>query len=175
MGAETELYMGPVSLEGWAGIAKLDYVNPAMPDKTGIFALGDLAFYATPDLRLAVGGSYVLGDVAAHVGAEYLLHGIGTPLSLKADARLHQNGSYNVTVGLKGYFGGNDDDKSLIDRNRQDDPSNKAVDLFGATGDQAYNVPAGTTPTVDPEQACITAPGHTILWWTGTICRDPEH
>jgi len=155
IGPEGELYMDQFSLEGWAGVAGLDYVDPAMVDKTGVFAIGDLAYYATPDWRVALGGSYVLGDTALHFSTEYQLRGLGMPLSLTGDARLHAGGSSSFTVGLKGYFGGSDDGKSLMDRQRQDDPPNRAVDLFTAAGSQLYSTAPGA-PVIDSESACIT-------------------
>ena len=118
IGPEAELYLDRVSLEGWAGFASLNYVDPALVDKTGVFAIGDLAYYPMDDWRFVVGGSYVLGDLSVHGGTEYLFRGLGAPISAVADARYHANGNYTFTVGIKGYFGGNDDGKSLIDRHR---------------------------------------------------------
>ena len=169
LGAEGELYLDRISLEGWAGIASLNYVNPAMLDLTGAFAIGDLAYYPTDNLRVSVGGSYLLGDLSLHAATEYQFDGPGgSPLSLTGDARLHTSGNYTLTVGLKGYFGG-DPSKSLIDRNRQDDPPNRALDLYGAGGSLMAEQPAGacepsfsSEPTIsltcfpdDPEQFCI--------------------
>ena len=171
VGLEGELYAGQLSLEGWAGYAGLNYVDPAMLDKSGAFAIGDLGYYATPDFKLSLGGSYILGDMALHAGTEYQFHGLGAPLSLTGDARLHRDGNYSVTVGLKGYFGG-DDSKSLIDRQRQDDPDNRALDLFGAAGDQLYATAA--TPATLPfngansddscEQWAIDTEQHSGIW-----------
>lgn len=153
IGPEAELYLDRVSLEGWAGFASLNYVDPALIDKTGVFAIGDLAFYPQDDWRLVVGGSYVLGDLSVHGGTEYLFRGLGAPISAVADARYHANGSYTFTVGIKGYFGGNDDNKSLILRHRQDDPPDRAIDLFTAAGSQLFDkAPTGPTYT-DPEQS----------------------
>jgi len=153
IGPEGELYLGQFSLEGWAGLAGLDYVDPALLDKGGAFAIGDVAYYATPDWRVSLGGSYVLGDLSLHLGTEYQFHGLGTPLSLTGDARLHSGGSASFTVGLKGYFGGSDD-KTLIDRQRQDDPPNRAIDLFTAAGSQLY-ITATPAPTDPEEVACL--------------------
>ncbi len=131
LGAEGELYLDRVSLEGWAGVAALNYVDPMMVDLTGAFAFGDLAYYATDDFRVSIGGTYLLGDLSLHAATEYQFTDLGMPLSLTGDARLHANGDYSLTVGLKGYFGG-DNGKSLIDRHRQDDPPNRALSLFTA-------------------------------------------
>ncbi len=163
VGAEGELYLDRISLEGWAGVAGLNYVDPAMTDKLGGFAIGDLAYYPTDDWRLTLGGSYVLGDLSIHGGTEYMFHNLGTPLSFTADARLHNTGNYSLTVGLKGYFGG-DDSKSLINRQRQDDPRNRGLDLFNGAGNQLYATPDATT-VVDTEAACIADQTDTPSWY----------
>ena len=113
-----------------------------------------------------------------------MFHDLGFPLSLTADARLHTTGDYTLTVGLKGYFGGNDDGKSLINRHRQDDPHNKAVDLFGAAGGQLYaTAPTTTTPPpADPEAVCLAQntdgvpepDGEAWVWNPGTTSCDLE-
>jgi hypothetical protein len=131
LGIEGELYMDRVSLEGWGGFAAVDYaVNPP-PDMTGLFGFGDIAYYPTDNWRLVAGGSYILGETKLHLGTEYQFTDLGTPLSLTADARIGATNS-SVMVGLKGYFGGNDPEKSLIDRHRQDDPPNRALSLYFA-------------------------------------------
>jgi hypothetical protein len=163
IGPEAELYLDRMSLEGWAGFASLNYVDPALLDKTGVFAIGDLAYYPQDDWRFVVGGSYVLGDLSVHGGTEYLFRGLGAPISAVADARYHANGSYTFTVGIKGYFGGNDDTKSLIDRHRQDDPPDRAIDLFTAAGSQLFDKPAATP--VDLEQVCLDTETSNSEWF----------
>jgi hypothetical protein len=177
IGGEGELYLDQFSFEGWAGLANLNYVDPAMLDKTGVFAIGDLAYYATPDWRFQAGGSYVLGDLSLHGGTEYLFRGLGMPVSGTADVRYHLDGSYTFTVGIKGYFGGNDDGKSLIDRHRQDDPPNRAVDLFTAAGSQ-LTAKSGA-PVIDSEAACVEHYGYfngTTGWfgWDGEFDTEGE-
>jgi hypothetical protein len=166
VGPEAELYLDRFSLEGWAGIAGLDFVDPNLVDKIGGFAIGDAAYYPTDDFRLSLGGSYVLGDLSLHGGAEYQFTGFGVPLSITGDARLHNNGSATFTVGLKGYFGG-DDSKSLINRHRQDDPPNRAIDLFAGAGSQLFQTssasPGSGTPSIDYESACEDDAGGTWI------------
>lgn len=157
IGPEAELYLDRISFEGWGGFASLNYVDPAMVDKTGVFAIGDLAYYPLDDWRFVVGGSYVLGDLSVHGGTEYLFRGLGAPISAVADARFHAAGNYTFTVGIKGYFGGNDDNKSLILRHRQDDPPDRAIDLFTAAGSQLFD--KAPTPVDDTEAACIASMG----------------
>ena len=158
LGAEGELYMDRFSLEGWAGIAGINYVDPAIADQVGFFAIGDVAYYPMDDWRLAFGGSDMLGDLSLHAGSEYLFHDLGTPISLTADARLHNTGAFSLMFGVKGYLGGNDNDKSLIDRQRQDDPPNRALDLFATTaGLFAKTAPGAPGTPEDPEQAACEA------------------
>lgn len=168
IGGEGELYLDRVSLEGWAGFASINYVNPAILDRAGVFAIGDLAYYPLDDLRLALGGTYMLGDFAVRASTEYQLSGLGMPLSLTSDARLHADGTYSVMFGLKGYLGG-DDSKPLIDRHRQDDPPNRALDLFGAGASLLY----AAAPSVpgDPEEICLAREpedqDHEWVWNSG--------
>jgi hypothetical protein len=169
LGPEVELYADRVTLEAWGGFASLNYVDPALLDKTGVFGIGDVAYYPTDDWRFVVGGSYVLGDLSVHGGTEYLFRGLGAPISAVADARYHANGNYTFTIGIKGYFGGNDDNKSLIDRHRQDDPPDRAIDLFTAAGSQLFD--KSTPPTVDLEQVCLDTETSNSEWfWNGETC-----
>src|SRR5690606_18280208 len=119
-------YMDRFSLEAWGGLAAIDYVNPATPDRVGAFAIGDLAYYPMDDFRLTLGGSYVLGDLSLHTGAEYQFQGLGVPMSLTGDACLHASGDYTLTVGLMGNCWGNPQE-SMLERHRQDDPPNRAL------------------------------------------------
>lgn len=178
LGAEGELYMDRFSLEGWAGAASINYVDPALADQLGFFAIGDVAYYPLDDLRLALGGSDMLGDLSLHASGEYLFHDLGTPLSLTADARFHTSGDISVMFGLKGYFGGSDDSKSLIDRQRQDDPPNRALDLFSAGAGllaKKASSSGGGTPTINSEEACTDTygyyPDHPGTGWFGVSSR----
>src|SRR6185369_1304815 len=44
VGPEAELYLDRISFEGWGGFASLNYFDPAMVDKMGVFGIGDLAY-----------------------------------------------------------------------------------------------------------------------------------
>lgn len=140
VGAEGELYLDQISLEGWAGYAVLNYDAAGPIDKSGVFAMGDIAYYPTPDFRLSLGASSVLGYQSLSLGTEYQPTSLGVPLSFTADARLGQDGKFSALAGLKFYLG--DSGKSLIDRQRQDDPRDRGLDLFAAAGDQIANRPA---------------------------------
>ena len=88
LGVEGELYFDRLSLEGWAGIAGLNYVDPALLDKTGAFAIGDLAHYPGK-LNLILQG-FSEAAMAAHA-----IHPIVHP-----DQALHFE--YSTTKGVPG-------------------------------------------------------------------------
>jgi hypothetical protein len=139
IGPEAELYLDQLSLEGWAGYAALDYDSGLMTDETGVFAIGDIAYYVTDDWRLSIGAASILGYESLNIATEYQFGHLGVPLSLSAEARWYEDDAVRATIGLKGYFG--DPDKSLIERHRQDDPPNRPLGLTGAAGNLLYAGP----------------------------------
>ena len=149
-GAEGEFYIDRLSLEGWAGLAGVTYSNGSDPE-SGFFAFGDAAYYPTDDLRLVAGASTVLGNNQLHLASEYLLREWNLPISLIADARIGADSS-TFMVGLHGYFGGNDENKSLILRHREDNLRLRSLDLWAAAA-PALQPPAGPPGPgyVDPE------------------------
>jgi len=156
VGVEGELYLGQVSLEAWAGVANLDYDALAAVDKSGFFAMADIGWYATDDLRLSIGASSVLGYEALNIGAEYQVTSFDSPFSLTADARFGEDGNVTAMAGLKFYFGEN---KSLIARHRQDDPKDRGLDLFAAAGSQVTTtgVPTPKPSDFSDEASCEEA------------------
>ncbi len=163
IGPEAELYLDRISLEGWAGWAAIDYDNILMPDESGFFAIGDVAWYPTDDWRLSIGGASILGRESLKLATEYQFSGLGFPLSGVGEVRAYDTGAYSFRVGIKGYLG--DPDKSLIDRHRQDDPPNRALDLFNAAGDLLT-----ATPELTPQQQCEADGGY----WNPEYYYDPE-
>jgi hypothetical protein len=151
VGPEAELYLDRISLEGWAGWAAIDYDDIAMPDESGVFAIGDIAWYPTDDWRLSLGGASILGRESLKLATEYQFSGLGFPLSGIGEVRAYDTGAWSAKVGIKGYFGG-EPDKSLIDRHRQDDPPNRALDLFSAAGDLLTAESA--EPDGPPDEPC---------------------
>lgn len=134
IGVEGELYLDRLSLEAWAGVGGLDYDNPALADLAGVFLFADAGYYVTDDFRLTAGVSHLLGENGLHLGAEYLLRDFSAPISLTGDVRVTHTGAYTVMAGIKGYFGGDNSSKALIDRHRQDDPQIRTLSLFSAAG-----------------------------------------
>jgi hypothetical protein len=141
IGPEAELYLDRVSLEGWAGWASLNYDDAFLDDETGFFAVGDLAYYATDDWRLSIGGASILGTESLKLATEYQLTGFGLPISATAELRGFDTGSVSAKIGIKGYFG--DPDKTLIDRHRQDDPPNRVLDMMAAGDIECLDIELG--------------------------------
>ncbi|WP_156342929.1 hypothetical protein [Devosia sp. A16] len=150
VGPEAELYLDRISLEGWAGWAALDYDDALLTDENGFFAMGDVAWYPTDDWRISLGGASILGRESLNLATEYQFSDLGFPLSGVGEVRAYDTGAWSARIGIKGYFG--EPGKSLIDRHRQDDPRNRALDLFSAAGDLF---------TATPDEP-------------GLVCMDPE-
>lgn len=145
VGGEAEFYLDNISIETAAGYLNAD--PDGGPSKDRFFAFGDLAFYATDNFRLSVGGSSVANFESANVQAEYLLDSM--PVSFKLRGTIGEDGYAAATAGVSFYFGGDDSTKSLIRRHREDDPRNRSLDIFGS-GAASFGNNNGT-PVVDPE------------------------
>lgn len=133
IGPEAELYLGNISLEGWAGWASAEYDDISLDDETGAFFIGDIAAYITDDWRVSAGAASILGEGSLRLATEYQLTDLGMPLSVTGEVRAYDDDRWMAKVGIKGYFGGAD--KSLIERHRQDDPPNRVLDLFASAGE----------------------------------------
>lgn len=182
LGVEGELYLDRLSLEGWAGWAALEYDDILLTDESGFFGIGDIAYYPTDDWRLSIGVASILGSESLKLATEYQFADLGFPLSGTGELRAYDTGAWSAKIGIKGYFGG-EPDKSLIDRHRQDDPPNRAIDLFAAAG-LLLTANPGAPPlemcsddpnaeACDNEDACQLDGG----WqWDneGQFCYDPE-
>ncbi len=145
-GPEAELYFDRWTIEAWGGVS---FARPAVgPDRVRPFGMADVAFYPHDNLRLSLGLSMLDGYGAVHAGAEYMLDGFDMPVSLTADARLGQDGAILATVGLRGYFGAAP--KPLIDRHRQDDPTDRGSALYAAAGGETIRTPTPRTHTIAP-------------------------
>jgi len=127
LAGEAELYLGRFTLSGLAGYESLDVPGQISgqivltPDDKHFFGQGDVAYYINDDFKIYGGYRYINETSFGSAGAEYLLRDHGVPVSLFARGDFG-NGDYNgITGGLKIYLS-DDSNKSLIDRNRRDDP-----------------------------------------------------
>ena len=137
-GPEAELYLGHWTIEAWGGVAMARPTSG--PDRVRPFGMVDFVVYPRDNLRLSAGLSLLDSFLAVHLGGEYQFE--GSPFAVTGDARLGQDGSLLATVGFKAYLG---TDKSLLRRNREDDPWDRGNSLFtalsGQTSDAATELP----------------------------------
>ena len=149
IGPEFELYANQFSFEAVGGYLRVTPNGLAGYDK--LYAIGNIGFYPTNNLRLTLGAGSVADFKTAHVGAEYLLSDHGLPVSLKLDGKIGDNNFYSATAGIAFYFGG--PNKDLIRRHREDDPPNGVLSLFNAGGVNLGVQPAAGAPA--PLPTCI--------------------
>jgi len=115
VGLEGELYNGPVTITSFLG-----YQHGDLDDT--LFGTLDLRWYPADNLMLVTGGSLADSDDSRlHLGAEYQ---IMAGLSAYVDFAVGENRYEHALFGLKYYFG---EQKSLIQRHREDDPANPIV------------------------------------------------
>ena len=114
-GVTGALYLGMFSIEGTVGA---QFSNRR---DTDIFASTNLAVYPVDDLRLYGGYRHGFGQGAAAAGFEWQLPGNDNSLgfSFFADSRFRED-DVMAFGGVRVYFGEN---KTLIRRHREDDPS----------------------------------------------------
>jgi hypothetical protein len=109
----------------------------SLPDR--FFDSVRASYYVTDNFKLSIGHVYTLGRSALSLGGEYgVALGGGRMASLFAEGLVGEHGVNGARGGLRIYFGQHD--KTLIDRNRQDDPDdNHALEEWGALLAEAYN------------------------------------
>jgi hypothetical protein len=134
VGAEAEFYFDSLSLEAWAGLQDTSVTN------ADFFARLTAAAYVTEDLRLAAGLRHSDDFNSGVINGEWQLSSM--PLSLTAEAEFGEDSYMALTAGIKFYFGG--EQKSLIDRHRQDDPADGLFDFIGAAAGIAEKLNDGT-------------------------------
>lgn len=131
IGVEAEYYWNQITLKGVAGAEFIDVGAPANYDETNFFAFSDLSYYAIDDLELSVGHRYTGEKHALALGVEYQLNQqvFSSGVSLFAEGRIGEDNYQGAWAGVRMYLG---DEKSLIRRHREDDPTDWAEDnLFG--------------------------------------------
>lgn len=119
---EGALYFDRLSIDAMAGAVDGDYLDA---DFAGSL---ELSYYATDDLRLHIGPHVSFGDASLHGGVEWLaLRNDRQATSLYVNGTVGDDGASSVHAGVNLYFG--QKDKSLIRRNREDDPPDRHASL----------------------------------------------
>lgn len=159
-GIEGEAYLGPISIEAVLGWEGLEF--DAGGDDDNIFALADLAFYATDDLRLSAGYRHWNDIHMAAFGAEYQLpmQWGGNGAALFAEGRVGENDYVAIWGGFRVYLG--PEPKTLIRRHREDDPRVRGEDQAGPT--------PSSSRELSPQEECEQAGG---TWYEGEGCDFP--
>lgn len=153
VGPEGERYFGQWTLQGLAGVEFGNNtsvtVGPVMqnfniPDR--FFDEVNLAYYVQDNLKVYAGHRYLGGKNGAAFGGEW-----GIPLqggimaALFAEGRVGENNDHGVWGGLRFYIG--QKDKSLIRRQREDDPTEWDTDtFFGATNNSTASPGPPSSP-----------------------------
>lgn len=154
-GAEGALYLNRWTFEGIAGVEDgsnksqtIGNIIQSVTLRTRFFDQASVSYYLTDNLRLSLGHAYTAGRNMATLGGEWGFRVSPTTMgALFLEARAGEGDLHGVWGGLRFYFGNGD--KTLIRRNREDDPpSDQSLNLFGlggATGQQGVP-PAPTAP-----------------------------
>ena len=153
IGPEAELYLDNVSIELRGGYMD---VNGSATLNSEAFAFGDIAYYATDDVRLSIGASSVAGFQSANAGLEWFLGEQGLPGSLTLNGQVGEDGFTAITAGFAVYFGS--EDKSLIRRHREDDPKIFKLGIF-----------EGAASVITPGGANEECPDGEF--WNGEFCE----
>lgn len=171
-GGEGALYLDRWTLEGTAGVetgsnksATIGTFIDTIAIKTRFFDQVSANYYLTDDLRVSIGHAYTAGHNALTLGGEWGFRvSERTMGSLFIEGRAGEGDFHGVYGGLRFYFGNHD--KTLIRRNREDDPpSDQNLNLFTLGGASSQQ---GVPPPVQQQQQTCPAGetfvgGHCVL------------
>ncbi len=148
-GAEGAWYAGRWTVEGVAGVEsgsnKTDISNGVTTNinlVTRGFDHVTASYYVNDNWKLSLGQLYTGGHNALTLGTEYGFGLGGTMAAVFAEGFLSDEGRSGVLGGLKLYFG--EHEKSLIRRNREDDPPTTTTDSVQGLGSGATSTPTVT-------------------------------
>jgi hypothetical protein len=154
LGPEGELYIGRWTLQGVTGVefgnnasGMVNGLTQTYDIKTRVFDQTNLAYYLTDDFKAYVGQRYLVGKHAVALGGEYGIPiGHGVMAALFAEGRIGEGDNHGVWGGIRFYFG--QKDKTLIRRQREDDPND--WNDGGVDGGSSTGSTTTTPPTCGP-------------------------
>lgn len=158
-GAEGAWYAGRWTFEGAAGVEngtrKTD-ISGGFTTTINLATRGfdhiTASYYVTDNFKLSIGHLFTGGQNALSLGTEYGIGlGGGRMGSLFAEGRIGEAGKNGIFGGLKVYFGQHE--KSLIRRNREDDPTPETANGLQGIGNATNSAP--TAPTCLPPKQII--------------------
>jgi hypothetical protein len=155
--AEGEYYWSRWTLHGLVGEETVRLNVPSVAGLAGLSSTTDrffdrasASYYVTDNFKLSIGHLYTFGRNGLTLGSEYgFALGGGRMVSLFAEGLLAEGGNNVVLAGLRVYFGQRE--KSLIDRNRQDDPADDDLSGIGSAIKQALAAAGPSTTGISPE------------------------
>lgn len=123
---EAEAYLGRFTLSALAGVEggnSFNFTGGQIGTRTRFVDDVRLSYYVNDNWRVTVGHTYTSARHAAILNTEYLFSlGNGRAASVFAEARIGERGNRAAISGVTIYFG--QKDKTLIRRQREDDPPN---------------------------------------------------
>ncbi|MGJ8531376.1 MAG: hypothetical protein ACSHYC_04280 [Alphaproteobacteria bacterium] len=141
LGVEGEYYWNQFTVKAVIGAEFVDIDPPVNYDETNLFAFSDLSYYANDNLELSIGHRYTGEKHALALGIEYQLNQqvFASGVSLFAEGRIGEDDYQGAWAGVRMYLG---DDKTLIRRHREDDPTDWDEDnMFGVINGAGNCVP----------------------------------
>jgi hypothetical protein len=176
--AEGEYYWGRWTVGGLAGY---ETVRINAPVVAGLVPLSipnrffdsiRASYYITDNFKLSIGHVYTIGRNGLTLGSEYgLALGGGRMAALFADGVIGESGIYVARGGFRIYFGQRD--KTLMDRNRQDDPEDHQLPLVFDMGLAAEFIAANLVVPPQPKTTSPTATPVTTTPVTTTTSFGP--
>jgi hypothetical protein len=140
IGPEFELYLNQVTVSGILGFETIDDF-----DTDDVVAGFEAAYYVTDNFKVGAGYRHFLDVDVGALTMEFQPETL--PASVFADVMAGSDDYFSVTGGFRFYFGG--EDKSLIRRHREDDPSH----IFNWLRKVGRGVAAAAPCVDDPETA----------------------
>ncbi|HYA80741.1 MAG TPA: hypothetical protein VED87_07425 [Methylocystis sp.] len=140
------------AMDGKGGLYETDNFRPNFFDQTRFFDHLEIGYYPIDDLKLTVAHEYTGGFNSAVFDVEYLFRtGTGTAPAFFAEGAIGDHGQASILAGVRFYFG--EEDKSLIRRQREDDPTTHArrglrslANLHSQHGQPMIPVPISSSP-----------------------------
>lgn len=129
----------------------------------------ELGYYPTDDLKITIAHEYTAGVNVGVLGAEYLFRtGNGIAPAVFIEGSLGGDGNGSIITGVRFYFG-EEGDKSLIRRHREDDPATHLRRTLKTLAD-AQSKPSHNTKTPLP---LLPTPFTGLSPSSGTNCGYP--
>ncbi|HVA15094.1 MAG TPA: tail fiber domain-containing protein [Stellaceae bacterium] len=186
LGAEGEYYWGRLTLSGIAGVetgndathittsssttasgggtATITSQTPGLENVARFFDHANLAYYPLDDWKASIGHVYAGGKNALALGTEYGMPvGPGIMASFFVEGRVGEGShNYGAWAGVRFYFG--QTDKSLMGRQREDDPAlDWTPDSLLGIAQSLGTTTSATTQSCPPGEVFVNGTCHFLV------------